>query len=197
MLSFQRLKPLRDTFLETLNSIQRDLGDADSAYARLRRMDITGLCPPEIGTQPPVREFLRELFLNGNGGLVFPNSFVEWGSVEALRRARPSVLVAHFGTRNKPKPFTSVAVFENQEKASPQLDEEDLPGSAVDAEMLAYYVWLAAGRLPEYYGRTACLCFGEDLPAVYVVAPPDFPLMREREPLQPEKISQILGSWLS
>jgi hypothetical protein len=196
-LSFPQLKPLRDTFLETLNGIQRDLGDADSAYARLRRMDITGLCPPEIGTQPPVREFVRELFLNGNGGLVFPNSFVEWGSVEALRRARPSVLVAHFGTRNKPKPFTSVAVFENQEKASPQLDEEDLPGSAVDVEMLAYYVWLAVGRYPEYYGRTACLCFGEDLPVVYVVAPPDFPLMREKEPLQLENVSQILGAWLS
>jgi hypothetical protein len=106
------------------------------------------------------------------------------------------VLVAHFGTRNKPKPFTSVAVFENQEKASPALDEEDLAGSAVDAEMLAYYVWLAAGRFPEYYARTACLCFGEDLPEVYVVAPPEFPLLRVSEPLRLEEVSNILGSWL-
>jgi len=79
VLSFQRLKLLRESFLENLNSIRRDLADADSAYTRLRKMDISAWCPPEISAQPAAREFLRELFLNGNGGLVFPNSFVEWG----------------------------------------------------------------------------------------------------------------------
>jgi hypothetical protein len=197
VLSFQRLKLLRESFLENLNSIRRDLADADSAYTRLRKMDISAWCPPEISAQPAAREFLRELLLNGNGGLVFPNSFVEWGSVESLRRARPSVLVAHFGTRNKPKPFTSVAVFENQEKASPQSEEEDLAGSAVDAQMLAYYVWLAAARYPEYYGRTACLCLAEELPTALVAAPPEFPLWKEKEPLRLERISALLGAWLA
>jgi hypothetical protein len=150
-----------------------------------------------MAAQPAAREFLRDLFLNGNGGLVFPNSFVEWGSVEALRRARPSVLVAHFGTRNKPKPFTSVAVFENQERASPQPDIEDLAGSAVDAQMLAYYVWLAATRYQEYYGRTVCLCLAEDLPTALVIAPPEFPLLKEKEPFRLEKISALLSAWLA
>jgi hypothetical protein len=197
VLSFQRLKPLREGFLENLNSMRRDLAEADSVYTRLRKMEISALCPAQIAAQPAAREFLRELLLNGNGGLVFPNSFVEWGSVEALRRARPSMLVAHFGTRNKPKPFTSVAVFENQEKASPHPDIEDLPGSAVDAQMLAYYVWLAATRYPEYYGRTVCLCLAEDLPTALVIAPPECPLLKEKEPLRLEKISTLLSAWLA
>jgi hypothetical protein len=92
VLSFQRLKLLREGFLENLNSIRKDLADADSAYTRLRKMDISAWCPPEISAQPAAREFLRELLLNGNGGLVFPNSFVEWGAVESLRRARPSLM---------------------------------------------------------------------------------------------------------
>ena len=118
-LSFERLKLFREGFLERINAIRRDLADADAVYARLREADVDPWCPPEVAARPEVREFVRSLFLSGNGALVFSNAFVEWAASEAFRRARPSVVVAHLGMRAKPKPFTSVVIFENQERANP------------------------------------------------------------------------------
>lgn len=196
-LSFQRLKPFREGFLERINAIRKDLADADAVYARLRKADVDPWCPPEIVARPEVREFVRSLFLSGNGALVFSNAFVEWAASEAFRRARPSVVVARLGTRAKPKPFTSVVIFENQERASPLPEQEDLPGSALDAQVLAHYVGLAARRFPEYQERAACVCLAEAVPSAYVVAPPDFPLLRQSEPLRLDRIPSLLGAWLS
>jgi hypothetical protein len=197
LLSFDRLKSFRDQFSEQMNAMRKDLADADAVYSRLRKVNVTPWCPPEVASQPVIREFLRSVFLNGNGAVIFGNSFVEWGASEALRRARPSVLVAHFGIRFKPKPFTSAAVFENQELANPAAPVEDIPGSALDAQMLALYVWLAAGRYPEYHRQTACLCFAENLSQAYVVAPPEFPLWKEGELIAPERVRSALRSWLA
>jgi len=196
LLSFERLTPFREGFLQQINVMRKDLADADAVYARLRKTDLAKWCPPEIASQPIVREFLRSLFLNGNGALVYGNAFVEWAASEAFRRARPSVLVGQFGVRYKPKAFTSVAVFENQEQASPLPPVEDLPGSALDAQILALYVWLAAGRYSEYHRQAACLCLAENLGVAYAVAPPDFPLWQEAEPIKLGKLSAVLRAWL-
>ena len=144
-----------------------------------------------------MREFVRSLFLSGNGALVFSNAFVEWAATEAFRRARPSVVVAHLGMRAKPKPFTSVVIFENQERANPLPEQEDLPGSALDAQIMAYYVGLAAGRFPEYQETAACVSLAEAVPSAYVVAPPEFPLLGESAPVPLERIPSLLGTWLS
>jgi hypothetical protein len=196
VLSFARLKPFREGFLERINAIQRDLSDADAAYAELRQLDVTHWCPLEIATSPKVREFTRNLFLSGNGSLVVSNAFVEWGAAEAFRRARPVVLLGYFGTRNKPKPFTSVVVFENQAKASPLPEVEDLAGSALDAQVLARYIWLAASRYPEY-GRALCLCIAEHLRSAYAVGPADCPLWNLPQPLEMETLANFLGKWLA
>jgi hypothetical protein len=78
--------------------------------------------------------------------------------------------VAEFGVRDKPKPFTSVVVFENPDRINPLPPIEDLPGSAADAEMLALYVWLAANRYEEYQRSTVCVCLAESLSEDYVIA---------------------------
>jgi hypothetical protein len=90
--------------------------------------------------------FVIDLFLSGNGTLNFSNAFVEWAASEALRRARPQVMVARFGLRSKPKPSTGIDIFENQQRISTLPDVDDAEGSAVDALILARYVWLAASR---------------------------------------------------
>lgn len=196
-LSYERLKSFREGFLERINAIQKDLADADAVYARLRQLDLGDWCPPNIASRPPVREFLRSLFLSGNGALVFSNSFVEWACSEIMRRARPSVLAACFGTRMRPKPFTSLAIFENQERASPVPSVEDLPASALDAEVLAYYTVLAARRSPEYRERTVYLGVADALPRAYLAAPAEFPLKPGIEPVKPEQLSVALGAWLA
>jgi hypothetical protein len=196
LLSFPRLELFRNNLLGQLNSIRKDLVDADNMLAHLREIDVTPWCPPEMAQQPVVQEFVRSVFLSGNGALLFGSAFVEWAASEGFRRARPAVLVAYYGIRNKPKPFTSVAIFENQNKASPLPDVEELAGSALDAQVMMYYTWLAAIRYPEYQ-QAACLCLAVDRPQAYWVVPPDFPISDRAAPVKIEHLASALADWLA
>jgi len=197
LLSYGRLASFRESFAHEMNTMRKDLSDADAVFDYLRKVEVTPWCPEEVAGEPAIREFLRALYLSGNGALLLGNSFVEWASSEALRRARPSFLVAQFGVRNKPKPFTGVLVFENPEKLNPLPSVPDLPGSAVDAEMLSLYVWLAADRYKEYQHSTVCVCLAESLSEAYIVAPPEFPLGRERGPVTLDRFADALRAWIA
>ncbi|MFI5098298.1 MAG: hypothetical protein ACHQT6_10030 [Candidatus Acidiferrales bacterium] len=197
LLSNERLATLRQNFSREVNSIRKDLADADAVFDRLRKADVTAWCPPEVAQVPVIREFLRSLYLSGNGALIFSNSFVEWSASEAFRRARPSFVMAQFGVRSKPKPFTSVAVFDNPDEVNPLPAVDDLQGSALDAQVLALYVWLAASRYDEYRRNTVCLCIAESLSEAYVVAPPEFALWREAEPVTLDRLRATLTHWLA
>ena len=197
MLSYERLAAFREYFSHEVNTIQKDLSSADAVYDRLRKVDVAPWCTPEVAGVPVIREYLRSLYLSGNGALIYGNSFVEWGASEALRRARPDVLVARFGVRSKPKPFTSVVVFENPDQINPLPAVDDLAGSALDAEVLALYVWLTASRYDEYRANTACVCLAESLSEAYVIAPPEFALFREAQPVSFDRLRAVLAEWLS
>ena len=197
LLSHERLATLRQNFSREVNSMRKDLADADAVFDRLRKQDVVAWCPPEVAQVPVIREFLRSLYLSGNGALIFSNSFVEWSAAEAFRRARPSLVMAQFGVRSKPKPFTSVAVFDNPDEVNPLPAVDDLPGSALDAQVLALYVWLAASRYDEYRRNTACLCIAESLSEAYVIAPPEFALWREAEPVTLDRLRATLTHWLA
>jgi hypothetical protein len=197
LLSYERLAGFREQFSHEINTMQKDLSAADAVYDRLRKVDVTPWCPPEVAAVPVIREYLRSLYLSGNGALIFGNSFVEWGASEALRRARPDFLVARFGVRSKPKPFTSVAVFENPDQINPLPAVDDLPGSALDVQELAFYVWLAANRYDEYRNNTACVCLAESLSEAYVIAPPEFGLFREAQPVPVDRLRAAVAEWLS
>jgi len=196
LLSHERLRAFREQFSHEINNMHKDLSAADAVYDTLRKVDVTSWCPPEIAGLPVIREYLRSLYLSGNGALIYGNSFVEWGASEALRRARPDVLVARFGVRSKPKPFTSVAVFENPDQINPLPAVDDLPGSAIDAQVLSLYVWLAASRYDEYRNG-ACVRLAESLSEAYVIAPPEFSLFREAQPIPLERFRSVLTEWLS
>ena len=45
-----------------------------------------------------------------------------------------------FFPRQRPKPFSSVVLFEDQSRSNPVPDEDDAAGSLVDAAMLSQYV---------------------------------------------------------
>jgi len=196
LLSYGRLDPCRQQFSHEMNTMRKDLADADAVYDRLRKVDISAWCPPEVATDPAVREFVRSLYLSGNGAVIFGNSFVEWAASEALRRARPVFLAARFGVRSKPKPFTGVAVFDNPDQVNPLPAVDDVEGSAVDAQMLALYVWLAATRYDEYQRSTVCVCIAENLSEAYVVAYPEFTLGLGAEPVPLDRLRQTLRSWI-
>src|SRR5262249_50058560 len=144
VLSWDSLARLRQEFLRQLNAVQRDLRSVDQTNEDLKRADINRLVGTEFASSPRVLEFMRNLFLSGNGSLVFGNSFVQWGASEALRRAQPQALIASFGIRKKLKPFSSLVLFEDQSRSNPLPDEDDPAGSLIDAAMLSQYVYLAA-----------------------------------------------------
>lgn len=171
-LGYAALKPFRDRFLAELNKAPKSIRVTDGIInsLRLASWDGWGMWPPEIASQPRMRKFVIDLFLSGNGALIFSNAFVEWAVCEALRRVRPRTIVARFGIRSKPKLFTSIAVFENQQKISSLPDVDDPENSAIDAVILARYAWLAASRYPEQR-QTICLCVSEFENSAYLIAP--------------------------
>lgn len=194
-LSYTRIKPFRDKFLAGLNTIPREIAVADQTSAVLRQADWTKWCPPELVQQRRLQNFVIDLFLSGNGALIFSNAFVEWAASEAFRRARPRAVIACFGLRNKPKLFTSIAVFENQEKISTIPDVADPENSAVDAAILAHYVWLAARRYTEFE-QSACCCISEHLNAMSVIAPPGTPIEKLGDSASPQEIHHAINAWL-
>jgi len=211
LLSNGRLDLYRQSFSHEMNSMRKDLADADAVFDRLRNVDVVPWCPAEVAADPAIREFVRSLYLTGNGAVIFGNSFVQWAASEAFRRARPNFLAAQFGVRSKPKPFTGVAVFDNPDQVNPLPAVDDLPGSAEDAQMLALYVWLAASRYQEYQRSTVCVCLAESLSEAYVVAPPEFILWQATQPGSPatglgrrggepvslDRLDSALRSWIS
>lgn len=111
ILGYARLDRYRESFSHEMNTIPKDLGGADAVIDHLRTVDVIPWCPAEVAANPAIREFVRALYLSGNGAVIFGNSFVQWAASEAFRRARPSFLAAQFGMRSKPKPFTGVAIL--------------------------------------------------------------------------------------
>ena len=197
LLSYQRLDTFRDNFSHAMNTMRKDLSDADAVFDHLRKIEVTPWCPREIADDPAVCEFVRSLYLSGNGAVIFGNSFVEWGASEALRRARPTVLAARFGVRPKPKPFTGVAVFDNPDQVNPAPSVDDVAGSTKDAEILAKYVWLSALRYPEYQSSTVCLCIAESIAQVYLIAPDEFELKTENGTVSQDHMQGALNRWVA
>jgi len=170
-LSYGALQEFREHYLAAVNTIPKNLQEADQILAALRPQNWERWWPAALGNDARLRNFVVDLFLSGNGALIFSNSFVEWAASEALRRARPVTLVARFGMRAKPKPFTGIAIFENQQRISSLPDVDDPGGSAIDAQILARYVWLSASRFAEYE-QACCVCISESLHAAWLIAPP-------------------------
>lgn len=197
LLSYARLDRYRQEFSHEMNTMRKDLADADAVYDRLRAVNVLPWCPPEVAADPATREFVRALFLSGNGAVIFGNSFVEWAASEAIRRARPRLLAAKFGVRSKPKPFTGVAVFDNPDQVNPLPPVDDLPGSSIDSQMLALYVWLSAIRYDEYQHSTVCVCVVESISQAYVVAPPEFSLARQKQAVSVNELGRALHSWMA
>lgn len=195
LLSYAALKTFRERFLAALNTIPKDIHTATQTMVELQQTDWTPWCPAELAQDARLRKFVVDVFLSGNGSLIFSSAFVEWAASEALRRARPRVLAARFGMRNKPKPFTSIAVFENQQKISPLPDVADPEDSAVDAALLARYVALAAARYREY-DRAIFIYISEHLKTVWIAAPDSTGFELSNEPLDPGKLYDAIRSWV-
>jgi hypothetical protein len=169
-LDYMALRALRDQVLAQVNTVPKSIEVTDQTLTAIRNKNWDPWWPAELSGQAPLCKFVIDLYLSGNGALIFSNAFVEWAASEAIRRARPRVLFARFGLRAKPKAFTGIAIFENQQRISALPDVDDPQGSAVDASVLARYTLLAAQRYPEG-AQTAFLCIAESAQNAYLILP--------------------------
>ena len=88
-------------------------------------------------------------------------------------------------------------MFDNPDQVNPLPAVDDLPGSSLDAQILALYVWLAARRYEEYQSSTVCLCVAVSLSQAYLVAPPGFSLGNETGPIPLDRLSRALHKWIA
>jgi hypothetical protein len=171
VLSFQALAAARNEFRRRMNEIDKDLRSADETFDSLRTLKIEFLLSSALERDPRLREFIRNLFLSGNGAVLFNNSFVQWGAHEALRRVQPQALACFFGIRDKLKPFSSLVLFEDQNRANPVPDEPDPAGSLADIQVLCDYVYLSAQAQDAYRDRTLFVFAAEESDLALLIAP--------------------------
>lgn len=196
-LSYERLDGLRRILMREVNELvtQERIPGPRQLGERLRTMN-PGALRRAAGRDPVMQDFLQSVLLNGNGTLLINNTFVEWTSLQAIRRARPSVLFASFGIRNKVKPFSSLLIYSDQEETSPIPTQADMLGSYIDLEVFYQYIWQECGKYAEYRRNTAYLFIGIGLDAVFAIAPPDFPLWEASGPQRPAAVFRACAEWL-
>ena len=197
-MSFDRLTELRQILMQQVNNMvtreqipgPRQLGE------RLQEMN-PGALNRAAGRDPVLRDFLQSVLLNGNGTLLINNTFVEWTSVQAIRRARPALLGVSFGIRNKVKPFSSLLIYSDQEETNPIPTQADMLGSYVDLEIFYEYIYNECEKYAEYRRNTGYLFVGEGMDALLAIGPADFPFLLEEKMRKLEDVFAEARQWLS
>ena len=121
---------------------------------------------------------------------------MEWATVQAVRRARPSVAIVGFGIRNKVKPFSSLLIYADQDTSTPIPSQMDTLGSYVDLEVFYQYIWQEFEKYAEYRNNTAYLFVGDGMEEMLAIAPADFPLLSMNGPVKLPAVFQGMRDWL-
>ena len=197
-LSYERLRDYRARLMSEVRHIveTQEIRGPRQLSAKLKDLKIRA-SEGDVSRDPVLAEFARAILLSGNGTLLVNNTFVEWSTVQAVRRARPSVAIVSFGIRNKIKPFSSLLIYADQDTTNPIPTQMDTLGTYVDLEIFYQYIWQEFEKYAEYRRNTAYLFVGEGMDELFVIAPPDFSLLAATKPV---KLDQVFGSmkdWLN
>jgi hypothetical protein len=194
--SYTGLAAYRRRLMREVDEIVRDrrVRGPRELSARLKQLNVT---PSEsaLARDPVLAEFARATLLSGNGTLLINNTFVEWASMQAVRRARPRLLLTGFGIRNKVKPFSSLLIYADQDNVTPIPSQMDMLGSYVDLEVLYQYIWQEFEKYPEYRGKTAYWFVAEGMDQVFTIAPATSVVPGSQISL--DRLHQAMGDWLS
>jgi hypothetical protein len=182
-LDYEALDPYRRRLMSEVRRVvetekiqgPRELG------AQLKKLKILA-SEGALAKDPVLAEFTRAVLLAGNGTLLINNTFVEWATIQAVRRARPSLVAVNFGVRNKLKPFSSLLIYADQEASSPIPTQMDTLGSYVDLEIFYLYIWQEFEKYAEYQRNTVHVFAAEGMEEALVIAPPDFELPPQTSP---------------
>jgi len=197
-LSYDKLHEYRARLTNEVTHILKtqDVRGPRQLLAKLKELKIR---PSEgdMGRDPVLAEFTRATLLSGNGTLLINNTFVEWSTVQAVRRARPSLTLVSFGIRNKVKPFSSLLIFADQDISNPIPTQMDTLGTYVDLEIFDQYIWQECEKYAEYRHNTAYLFVGEGMDEMLAIAPPDFPLLAAAPPVKLPQVFSTMKDWMN
>ncbi len=197
-MSYERLAAYRTRLMGEVNRLVRaeDIKGPRQLGARLKELRISAQ-EAAIADDPVLAEFVRAVLLAGNGTLLINNTFAEWATVQAVRRARPTVAIVGFGIRNKVKPFSSLLIYADQEATNPIPTQMDTLGSYVDLEVFYQYLWQEFEKYAEYRRNTAYLFVAEQMDEMFLIAPPDFPLPAAAAPIGMPRVFDHAKAWLN
>lgn len=197
-LSYQRLAEYRARLMGEVHKAVEDehIRGPQQLGARLKQMKIRA-GEGELVQDAVLAEFARATLLSGNGTLLINNTFVEWASVQGIRRARPVVTLISYGIRNKVKPFSSLLIYTDQDKSTPIPTQADMLGSYVDLEIFHQYIWQEFMKYAEYRGNTAFLFVADGTDEMLAIGPADFPLLSASTPQRLDSIFGTMKDWLA
>ncbi|MBO0721853.1 MAG: hypothetical protein J2P41_13575, partial [Blastocatellia bacterium] len=165
-ISYSELEPNRRALLRKMNgSIQDGIAGPKALLSLLHSLQ-----PEEIGFDAAgqngaiVSHFATSLLTSGSGTQIFSTSFVQWTTRELWRRAQPLTILARFAPRQRQRPMNEMLSGDEQAVAM------DAPGSLIDADMGAYYMWLDQQRLSGAETASFLIWF-EDHQEAFVVSP--------------------------
>lgn len=142
-ISYDGLKAVRTALLGKIHhAIESDIGGPEALRNMLHRMR-----PEEIGLDAgrggaALRYFKARVLTDGSGTQIFSTTFVQWSAREALRRAQPVTILAHFTPRQRQRPMNELLSGEDPNPTA------DPAASLIDADMGAYLTWVDLRRLP-------------------------------------------------
>jgi hypothetical protein len=194
--SYTRLAAYRARLMQEVNRLVREeqIRGPRQLGAKLKELRLTAT-EDGLAADAVLAEFVRTVLLAGNGTLLINNTFVEWMTLQAVRRARPAVTVISFGIRNKVKPFSSLLIYTDQETATPVPTQMDTLGSYVDLEVFYQYIWQEFEKYAEYRRNTVYLFAGEGMDEMSVIAPPDFEMRSGTVTIR--QVEQHAKDWLN
>ncbi|HLJ45244.1 MAG TPA: hypothetical protein VKU01_04520 [Bryobacteraceae bacterium] len=197
-LSYEQLSDYRARLMKEVQQVVEgeQVRGPQQLSARLKQMKIRP-DEGELGRDAILGEFTRAILLSGNGTLLINNTFVEWASVQGIRRARPTVTLIAYGIRNKVKPFSSLLIYADQDATTPIPTQADMLGSYVDLEVFHQYIWQEFMKYAEYRGNTAFLFVADGTDEMLAIAPPDFPLMSVQTPQRLDTVFSTMKDWLA
>lgn len=195
--SYEALEPYRKRLMREVRAVveSQEVPGPRQLSARLKQMKILA-SEGDVAKDPILAEFARAILLSGNGTLLINNTFVEWATLQAVRRARPSVALVGFGIRNKVKPFSSLLIYADQESSNPIPSQMDTLGTYVDLEVFYQYIWQECEKYAEYRTNTAYLFAGDGMEEMLAIAPSDFPLLTAAGPFTLPAVFRHLKDWL-
>jgi hypothetical protein len=165
-ISYPGLDQNRLALLRKINSaIQNGIGGPKELLSLLHSLQ-----PQEIGFDVAGRNgavlshFATSLLTSGSGTQIFSTSFVQWATRELWRRAQPLTMLARFAPRQRQRPMNELLSGDERNVAM------DAPGALIDADMGAYYMWLAQQRLSGAE-QASFLVWFEDHAEALVVSP--------------------------